>query len=68
MNLFLRLWASFSGCEPLSRKQVVALFAKYAIPKGSELTFDYDMEFSGAEVRHSLFCRERINILEIVQV
>ncbi|KAJ1485155.1 hypothetical protein T484DRAFT_1893097 [Baffinella frigidus] len=44
-------------CEPncvmqrwiVGRRQVVALFAKYAIPKGSELTFDYDMEFSGAE-------------------
>jgi hypothetical protein len=44
-------------CEPncvmqrwiVGRRQVVALFAKHHIPAGSELTFDYDMEFSGTE-------------------
>ena len=29
--------------------QRVGLFAKYPIPEGSELTFDYDMEFYGSE-------------------
>eukprot|EP00961_Rhodomonas_salina_P256852 3470859-Rhodomonas_salina.1 len=29
--------------------QRVGLFAKYRIPAGSELTFDYDMEFYGSE-------------------
>ncbi|EKX45346.1 hypothetical protein GUITHDRAFT_61291, partial [Guillardia theta CCMP2712] len=44
-------------CEPncemqkwyVGNKQCVALFAKYFIPSGSELTFDYDMEFYGSE-------------------
>eukprot|EP00960_Hanusia_phi_P058311 763849-Hanusia_phi.AAC.3 len=33
----------------VGNKQCVALFAKYFIPSGSELTFDYDMEFYGSE-------------------